>query len=156
MKAMQKVLKRLLASVALALPLVAAHADQHLTPVSQPLWLNECGACHTPYQPGLLPAAAWQKVMADLAHHFGSDASLPAKDAASIRDFLVANAARSGKLARDGGMRITEAGWFTREHGGSARRAGVPLSQCAACHQGADKGNFDEHQIHIPRPEARR
>jgi hypothetical protein len=156
MKTLKNALQRLFSTLALALPLAAAHADPHLTPVSQPLWLNECGACHTPYQPGLLPAASWQKVMADLAHHFGSDASLPAKDVASIRDFLVANAARSGKLARDGGMRITEASWFTHEHGGSARRAGVPLAQCAACHPGADKGNFDEQQIRIPRPEVRR
>lgn len=151
-----KSMPRLFIAALLLVALHSANADQHLPPLSQPLWQSECGACHTPYHPGLLPAPAWQKVMADLAHHFGSDASLSAKDTATISRFLLTNAARSGKLASNSGMRITEAGWFTREHGGRASRAGVRLSQCSACHQGADSGNFDERQIRIPRQEPRR
>jgi hypothetical protein len=32
---------------------------------------EECAACHSAYPPGMLPAASWQRVMANLPRHFG-------------------------------------------------------------------------------------
>ena len=37
-----------------------------VAPVENPQYLEECGSCHFPYQPGLLPARSWTKVMAGL------------------------------------------------------------------------------------------
>ncbi len=34
-----------------------------VTPVNDKLYLEECGACHFPYQPGLLPMRSWQKIL---------------------------------------------------------------------------------------------
>ena len=51
--------------------------------------------------------------------------------------------------------RITESAWFVREHRGidpavwklpSVKSA----AQCAACHTGADRGDFDDDRIRIP------
>ena len=47
-----------------------------VAPVNNQLYIKECGSCHFPYQAGLLPANAWNKMMANLENHFNSDASL--------------------------------------------------------------------------------
>ena len=39
----------------------------------------ECASCHTAYPPGMLPARSWERLMAGLDRHYGSDASLDAK-----------------------------------------------------------------------------
>lgn len=142
-----------LALLALTLVTTNALADGHRLPaIDQPSWRNECGACHTAFHPGLLPAASWEKIMSGLDRHFGSDASLSAKDQASIRQFLVSNAASRGKFARDSGTRISEAGWFVHEHGRVLSRSGVKsAAQCSACHPDADRGDFNEHAIRLPR-----
>ena len=46
-----------------------------------PAYVQECGSCHVPYPPGLLPNESWQRLMANLPQHFGTDASLDAADA---------------------------------------------------------------------------
>src|SRR5690606_37122372 len=75
-----------LAVLALAAAVAASDASRADEPtLSRAPLLNayqeECGACHLPYPPGLLPAASWQRIMQDLAHHFGTDASLDAATA---------------------------------------------------------------------------
>ena len=47
-----------------------------VAPVNNQLYIKECGSCHFPYQPGLLPANAWNKMMANLDKHFGLPKSL--------------------------------------------------------------------------------
>lgn len=146
--------------VALALlPLAgAAGADgPRLKPVSNPLWQQECGSCHVPYPPALLPAASWSAVMDGLSDHFGSDASLTAEEEARIRQFLAGNAGRGP--AQKGGkplLRITETPWFLHEHSEELpasvwkrKEIGSPAN-CAACHAGAASGRFNEHDIRIP------
>ena len=48
-----------------------------------PKYAQECSACHVAYPAGFLPAASWQRVMAGLGKHYGTDASL---DEASVRE----------------------------------------------------------------------
>jgi Dihaem cytochrome c len=55
-------------------------------------WQKECSACHMAFQPSLLPAQSWRKVMAGLDKHFEVDASLSAQDASEITQFLEAHA----------------------------------------------------------------
>ncbi len=38
-----------------------------------PLYSEECGACHLAYPPSLLPQASWRGIMDGLADHFGED-----------------------------------------------------------------------------------
>ncbi len=157
-------------TLAFALLSSAAWADDHGNkyggenrgkPVlpSQPnaLWQQECGSCHVAYAPGLLPAASWRKVMSGLDKHFGSDASLTPKENSAISEFLVANASNRWR-APTTPLRITETAWFQSKHDSHEIRSDVwkrasikSPANCAACHPGAAKGDFEEDRIRIPR-----
>lgn len=136
-------------------------------------WLSECGACHVAYPPELLPAASWDRVMDGLSDHFGDNAELPTETAARIRRFLRAHAAdaramswgyddaheqprRAARTGFDTPMRITETRWFMHAHDEIRaqvwQRASVLTpANCAACHRGAEQGDFDEHRVRIPK-----
>jgi hypothetical protein len=124
-----------------------------------PAYQQECGACHLAYPPGLLPAASWQRLMANLPRHFGSDASLAPAEQAQLAAWLDANAGTFKHVARAPAPpqdRISQSAWFVREHDevGSAvwqRKAIGSAANCAACHSRANQGEFRERDIHIPR-----
>jgi Dihaem cytochrome c len=122
-----------------------------------PSYKAECAACHIAYPPGLLPAASWQRLMTQLPHHFGTDASLDAATVAALSTWLSAHAAEGRRAtpppAED---RITRSAWFTRKHdevpAATWQRASIKsASNCMACHTGADRGDFNEHNVRIPR-----
>jgi mono/diheme cytochrome c family protein len=119
---------------------------------------TECSACHMAYPPGMLPAASWKEMMGTLDKHFDTDASLDAATVAEILPFLEQNAAPERKA--DSGakpvLRITETRWFKNEHDeispATWKRDSIKsASNCMACHTGADKGDFDEDSIRIPK-----
>ncbi|WP_255554512.1 diheme cytochrome c [Polynucleobacter sp. MWH-HuK1] len=117
---------------------------------------SECASCHMAYPPGLLNEKSWQNVMNGLNKHFGTDASLDAKDQKEISAWLQKNAATKKKydvLAPDN--RITKTPWFIREHDEIKvdvwKRAGVKSpANCGACHTTAAEGVFSEKSISIP------
>ncbi len=143
-----------------------------VAPVANETYRAECGACHIPYQPGLLPGSVWEVVMRPeaLAEHYGDIASLGEPLRAELADYLVDHAAdqaqRSRALAvasRAGATssatrlpRISETRYFLHEHHEMPQRlvGGNPevrsFSQCDACHRGADDGIYDEDEIVIP------
>lgn len=138
-----------------------------VAPVRDARYARECGSCHFAYPPGLLPARSWQKLMGNLADHFGDNAELPQEDAAAITDYLVKNAAdrsnyrRSVKIddslsARQMPVRITQVPYIVSKHREIPARlvADNPkvrsLSQCAACHTKAEAGSFSESEINVP------
>ena len=125
-----------------------------------PQYQQECGSCHTPYPPGMLPAASWQRLMANLPNHFGTDASLDAATLAELGAWLDRHAGTTRKVQRDPAPppqdRITRAAWFVREHHDVKAAtwtspAVKSASNCAACHTQADQGDFSERNIRIPR-----
>ncbi len=125
--------------------------------VTNTTWKAECSACHIAYPPGLLPASSWRAMMNSLDKHFDTDASLDAKAVAEILPFLEQNAApesRQEGTADKPVLRITETRWFKREHDEVSaitwKKVKSP-SNCAACHTQADKGNFDEDSITLPK-----
>jgi nitrate/TMAO reductase-like tetraheme cytochrome c subunit len=118
-------------------------------------WRTECSSCHIAYPPAGLPAASWQKVMSGLDKHFGADASLSAPDTQEITKFLEQNASKRWK-GSDTPLRITDSQWFKSKHhevgAGVWKRASIKSpSNCGVCHQGADKGDFDEDHVRIPK-----
>ena len=140
-----------------------------VAPVANPTYSAECGACHMAYQPGLLAAESWRKILAAdaLADHYGDDASLAEPVRTRLAGFLAANAAdrasrsRSRAFAVDAGAgpalpRITTTRYFRNEHHEIPARLvtdnpGVgSFSRCEACHQGAEQGVYNEHRVRIP------
>ena len=118
---------------------------------------QECASCHIAYAPGLLPAESWRKMMVGLDKHFGSDASLDAQDSKEITAFLVNNASNRWS-ASTAPLRITETAWFKRKHDGHEINPAVwknPLvkspANCAACHPQAERGDFSERNIKMPK-----
>lgn len=135
-----------------------ALADSHwrTAAAGNPSWKAECGSCHIAYPPSLLPAESWRAMMAGLDKHFGVDASVDAKTAKEIGAFLEQNAGRSRGTSAKPTLRITETRWFLREHDEvsaavwKSPKVKTPAN-CAACHTGAEQGNFDEHSVRLPR-----
>jgi hypothetical protein len=149
--------------------------DQHksggLAPVTNERYRTECGGCHFAYPAGLMTAASWDKVMNTLDQHFGDDASLDTGLEPTVKTellaYLQANAAdrsdarrarsfAAGKITGDGPPRITRNSYFRRKHDEVPVRyvkdnpQVKSFSHCSACHRGADKGIFDEHDVDIP------
>jgi cytochrome b len=125
---------------------------------------KECGACHYPFNPGLLPASSWAGLMSGLHEHFGEDASLDAATTRSLMAWLVSNAAetfdtesanRLRTVAADEPHRITAAPYWARKHAGIAadvfaRKSIGGKFNCNACHRDAASGRYDDQAIAIP------
>lgn len=137
-----------------------AYADEGKHALRVPLlpqYQQECAACHVAYPPGLLPAASWRRVMGSLSRHYGADASLDAAAAKELSTWLAANAG-SSRRGRDEPPqdRITQSAWFLRKHDEvPARTWKLPAvkspSNCVACHARAEQGDFNEHNVRLPR-----
>ncbi|MDH5545214.1 MAG: diheme cytochrome c [Gammaproteobacteria bacterium] len=130
---------------------------------------EECGACHFPYPPGLLPERSWRQLLDTkaLQDHFGDNAEL--NDAVRLRllDLVVTNAAekswykRSRKLmaSLDDDVipqRITETLYIKEKHEDipleTLRRPSIKsLSHCDKCHTGASRGVYDDDTVVIPK-----
>ncbi|GAP38776.1 Ni,Fe-hydrogenase I cytochrome b subunit [Piscinibacter sakaiensis] len=127
-----------------------------MPPGAPPAYAQECGACHLAYPPGLLPARSWQRLAGGLDHHFGTDASLDAATAQSIATWLQAHAARGGRAAEEPPQdRITRAAWFQRKHRHIEPAVWTlpavrGAAHCAACHEGAARGRFDDDALRQP------
>ncbi len=150
-------------SAALLLTVATAHANAdapHTVGVAPlPAYTQECASCHMAYPPAFLPAASWQRLMGNLGKHFGVDASLDAPTARAIAAWLKDNAGSYKRVKEEPPQdRITQSAWFLRKH----REGEVPAnvwkrpavgspSRCEACHTTADKGDFDEHKVRIPK-----
>lgn len=130
-------------------------------------YVDECASCHMAYPPGLLPARSWQTLMDGLSNHFGDNAELDPVTAAEVTRYLVDNSAdksnyrRSKKIMRrldskTVPLRITELSYIQKKHDEIPQRfiktnkQVGSLSNCIACHQGAEKGSFSERDIRIP------
>jgi hypothetical protein len=145
-----------LSAVLLGAVAAQATASPAKYPLTSAAYRAECGSCHVPYPPQLLPARSWQAIMAGLDKHFGSDASLDAKTAGEIRVYLASNASRMGAAAPLSTPRITQTRWFMKEHDE------VPASlwkseavkgafNCSACHTQAEQGDYGEGSLRLPR-----
>ncbi len=138
---------------AIAMP---AMAERDTFALSNPTYRSECGSCHVPYPPALLPKEAWKAIVSGLNQHFGTDASVDAKTASAIEAYLVANAGR-GTVRGSAAPRITETPWFVREHrevpAALWKSAAVKSpANCSACHPRAEQGDFREHDVRLPKP----
>jgi len=120
---------------------------------------KECSTCHIAYPTKGLSAQSWKGVMNNLADHFGDNAELADSDARLISEYLQNNASghRWFSSATSKTNRITDTSWFRRAHNEVSSRlvTGNPkvktFARCGACHLHAKQGNFNEHDVRIPR-----
>lgn len=150
-------LHRLLPFVFLLSGASAALADRLPLPADTPeSYRSECGGCHLAYPPSLLVAADWQRLLAGLDRHFGSDAAVDGKNGQKIAAFLERYAGNSRHAAPAGeAPRITRTAWFSREHREIPKRFWSDprvksAANCEGCHTNAAAGRFSEHDIAIP------
>jgi hypothetical protein len=129
----------------------------HRPAVVDAKWATECSACHVAYPARYLPAESWRAIMSGLDKHFGSNASLDAATTKEITAYLEKNAS-TGKhnVSAKPVLRITETRWFKSEHREvAARHWKSPKvksrANCGACHTTADRGDFSERHIKIPK-----
>lgn len=165
-----KSLALLLMGLALAVFWIATgQADENtLFPMpADKLYVEECGACHTAYAPGFLPARSWVRMMRELDSHFGDDASLDEPQRLAIQRQLTDLAAdsRNGTLlmrriagsipANAAPQRITE-GWFFKFMHDEVpasfwqRKKVGSKANCIACHPRANEGSYPEREVRIP------
>ncbi len=168
----------MIGAVSFSLVATSAHAEwtdwfsfkraKEFPTVNDAEYNKECGSCHFAYQPGLMPAASWQKVMDAnaLADHFGDNAELDNETRQRLLKILVDGAAdnthskRSRKImaSLDGEapLRIIEIPYIKSRH--SEIPANLvkenpkvkSLSQCQRCHQEIEQGSYDDDSVFIP------
>jgi len=119
------------------------------------------------YPSQLLPARSWLKILSDLDHHFGDNASLDPATLTTLKAYLQANSAdtagsRRGRhilrslAADETPLRISALPYIRRQHHEiptryiTANPQVKSLSNCVACHAGAEQGRFNEHEVKIP------
>jgi nitrate/TMAO reductase-like tetraheme cytochrome c subunit len=119
---------------------------------------SECASCHLAYPPSLLVAKDWQKIMATLGKHYGTDASMGEAEIREISQFLSANASNRPErhTAPQDPPRMTQTPWFERKHRKIPDKVWADVrvksaSNCMACHKGADNNNYSERDISVPR-----
>lgn len=132
-------------------------------------YVQECGACHTAYAPGLLPVRSWHRMMAELENHFGEDASLDEPEYLAILKELETLAAdgvyadqrmrRISAALAPGSQpqRITQTAYWRAVHADIPaavwqRRQVRAQSNCIACHPRANQGHYAELDVRVPPP----
>ncbi|MEW5769438.1 MAG: cytochrome C [Pseudomonadota bacterium] len=135
---------------------------------ASPLYVKECGSCHTAYAPTYLPARSWRKLMGELERHFGGDAGLELEERQLLLaqlETLAGDTPRSvpAIAARDARIppaqtpeRVTGMPFFAFMHDEVpaaiwARPKIGSKSNCGACHPRADEGRYFEREIRIPK-----
>jgi len=148
--------------------LLSVERKNEVAPVKNEVYEEECGSCHYPYQPGLLPSGSWQKLLAAdaLEDHFGDNAELDNDLRTELLSFLEQNAAdksyfkRSRKifssLKGETPLRITEVPYIRYKHEELTddmvknNPKVKSLSFCNACHREIKYGRFDDDTVDIP------
>ncbi len=134
------------------------------SPTLDPVYAEECSACHIPYHPSLLPRASWAGQMEGLQNHFGENADLDAATKASISAYLQENAAETYDTKPAHVFRhvdakkpftITASPYWVRRHRHVPDRiftdkAVGGRNNCEACHADARSGRFYPGSIEIP------
>lgn len=135
---------------------------------TDPVYVKECGSCHFPYSPGLLPARSWELHMQRLEKHFGENVKLDPATHEAVRGYLTRNAADVSDYEgsrtfmekvrpEDTPYRLLDVPLYREMHRIireviylKPRIRVKSLADCAACHQYAPEGSFGNSELVIP------
>lgn len=149
--------RRRMIAAALAVALLPVRAAYAAGDAATPeeATIRECGACHMPYPPQVLPTRSWQALIKDLTHHFNENASLDATTSKKILGYLTAHAADApgenhlfmrGLPPDTTPLRITDTPVWRHIHGEIPESVFtspkiMTKANCGACHEGADQSS---------------
>jgi hypothetical protein len=135
---------------------------------TDPVYVKECGTCHFPYSPGILPARSWERHIERLGKHFGENIQLAPTTRDVIRKYLVENAADvspyEGSKAFMERVEPAQTPYrfndvllyrtmhrIVREVIETKPKVKVRnLTNCNGCHQRAEEGSFGLPELFIP------
>ena len=123
-----------------------------------------CYKCHFLYQPWLLPAGSWTRLMEGTDKHFGRDLGLDEKERVEIEKYLTSYAADRVKFRNEWTLRIlkslrgmvperiSEVPYIKKKHKDiPAEVLDLPyvksISNCGACHRFAYRGDYGGGRI---------
>jgi mono/diheme cytochrome c family protein len=151
-------MKNIISICLLALVSSIALADGNMLPLKIPEKVkSECASCHMLYAPGFLSKDSWGTIMGTLDKHYGTDASLDPQSVKEVSQWLFQYA---GTYKRVNGAppndRMTESDWFIRKHKKVSNETWKnpkvkSKSNCMACHTTADKGQYDDDYVKVPK-----
>jgi hypothetical protein len=137
---------------------------RYLQAVDNPVYKEQCGACHMAYQPALLPAGSWRKIMAGLDEHGGVGVELEEGDRKTISRYLESNAAEHSScrhaalilksLKGQTPLKITQVPYIRDLHrsddippGVFERKSVGSRANCLACHPRAGEGFYRDVRV---------
>ncbi|NPA59097.1 MAG: cytochrome C [Epsilonproteobacteria bacterium] len=157
-------------------PFVVSKYTQHDYKHESFTYYTECGACHKPYPPFMLPKSSWSRIQGGLKNHFGEEISpnmkkgenrISLNDQTVIFNYLEQNSADknpreiSVKVMKSlngarGRKSITKIKYWKKTHSGIAphifkSKKVKRKSNCFACHKNFEKGMIEDIDIKIPR-----
>ena len=156
-------------------PFVVSKYTQHDYKHESYTYYTECGSCHKPYPPFMLPKSSWTRVQSGLSNHFGEEISPTMKkgenrislnDQTVVFNFLLANAADestreiSVKVMKSlngarGRKSITKIKYWKDVHSNIPAQVFKSTkvkrkANCFACHKNFEKGMLEDIDIYIP------
>jgi cytochrome b len=156
-------------------PFVVSKYTQHDYKHESFTYYTECGACHKPYPPFMLPASSWERIRGGLSNHFGEEISPSMKkgenrisinDQTVIFNYLVKHSADrstrevSVKVMNSlngarGRKSITKIQYWKDVHNSISHETFKSTkvkdkSNCFACHKNFDRGMLEDIDIAIP------
>lgn len=151
-------MKKIISTLLLTIVSNLALADGNMMPLKVPETVkNECASCHMVCPPAFLPKESWVRMMGSLDKHYGTDASIDPKDLKEVSQWLVQYAGTYKRVSEaPPNDRITESVWFIKKHRkisqATWQHAQVKSkSNCMACHTTADKGQYDDDFVKVPK-----
>lgn len=157
-------------------PFVASKYKQHDYKHESFTYYTECGACHKPYPPFILPKSSWERIKGGLDNHFGEEISPTMKkgenrislnDQTVIFNYLKLHSADkntkevSVKVMKSldgarGRKSITKIQYWKDTHANIAphifkSQKVKRKANCIACHKNFEKGMLEDIDIKIPK-----
>jgi mono/diheme cytochrome c family protein len=128
-------------------------------------YTTNCGDCHVPLRPELLPSAGWKSIFTHLDDHFGQAVQLTETDRDGLLNYLATYSAdrsftkTARKIMESMGdetvERVTDVPYIRKKHddidSAVFERPSIERrSNCIACHTRAVEGIFKDDSVKIP------